>query len=247
MVDDDEQNPFTRPGFITAALVIAIIVVLGIVLALVNATRGDEPDPVTSPTPDQAATSTPTAAQPTGDANSRSICGLKGEKLDGTLTVAPETEWTFVGNVAAPNSGAHGPGAVHAEGFPYCFQRTPEGALFAAANAVALGASPENRAWLEYFTGLGPHRDALIGEGSGGESSDGSRLRIAGFRLLAYDGSTARVDIAGEGSTTSGSVTFSTIYELVWQDGDWRLSADTPTPFNFSTIPNLVGYVPWGS
>ncbi len=240
--DSTEQgpSPFSRPGFIVAALVVALVVVLGIVLAIVNA--GRSPDPATATTPE--ATPPPTSSPSSGEVES--VCGLRGEELDGTVTTPPAADWQYVGTVAYPTSSAVGPGATdQAAGFGYCFQRTPEGALFAAAHALALGFAPENRAWLEYVVAPGPFRDELLTEGTT-SSSEGTRARIGGFRVLSYDGSTARIDLAGEGSTPAGSMTFSVVYELTWHDGDWKVRADTATPFDFSSIPNLAGYVMWG-
>lgn len=242
--DDDEQSPFTRPGFITAAIVIALIVVLAIVLAIVNATRGDAPEPPASASPTPSV-SAPTA-EPSAAAGDSSVCGLKGEELTGTLTTAPDAEWEYQGTVAYPTSGEYGPGARGASGFGYCFQRSPAGALFAAAQAIAQGASPDNSEWLQYFAADGPFRDELLSQEAEASSATGTRLRIAGFRVLAYDGSSARIDLGGDASTASGALNFSAVYELVWSEGDWKVSTETATAFDFATIPNLAGYVSWG-
>lgn len=69
---------------------------------------------------------------------------------------------------------------------------------------------------------------------------------IQGFRILAYDGSSARVDVGSRGSVQGQTVTVSGVYELVWQDGDWKLSTDVPEPLNVAAIPDLTGYIAWG-
>jgi hypothetical protein len=48
--------------------------------------------------------------------------------------------------------------------------------------------------------------------------------------VLAYDGDSARVDIAFRGSSNGQSVTGSAVYELVWADGDWKLDASKSEP-----------------
>lgn len=243
--DDDEQNPFTRPGFIAAAVVIALVVVLGIVLVVVNA-RDDDP----GPTPTSSAS---TSAAPTTDttaaAGGASVCGLDGAELaTAQLTTAPDVdEWAYQGTTAYPVSSVYGPGSTDAAGgFRYCFQRTPAGALFAASFILAAGTDQTSSAWIEYFAAPGPYRDALLQEPSTDTGSTEARLRIAGFRLLAYDGESARVDLALVASTQGETVTASFVYELVWVDGDWKIDTSTPEPGNFSTIPDLAGYVPWG-
>jgi len=246
--DDNEQNPFTRPGFIAAAVLVALVVVLGIVIAIVNATRSDEP----ATAPEASSPSPTTSAAPTSEppdaAGSASVCGLEGESLSGTLSTAPAADWAFQGTTAYPTSAEFGPGETTAEGVRFCFQHSPTGALFAASNALALGSDPVVApAWIKYFAAEGPHREELLAETEGSASTAGTRLRVAGFRILSYDGETARIDLAGEGSTSAGSIYFSAVYELIWQDGDWKANTETAKSFDFATIPNLAGYTTWGA
>jgi len=242
--DEAPQNPFTRPGFIAATVVVAIVLVLGILVAIRTA-GNDDPEP--PPTGGTEATGSATP-EPSAAAAAPSVCGLDGIELEGTVTAPPEAEWAYQGTLAYPTSDEYGPGAADPSGFNYCFQRSPEGALFAAANAIAQGSDVDNNAaWLEYFVAEGPHRDELLSEPGDGTSTTGTRLRVAGFRVLAYDGTSARIDIAGEGSASGGSITFSVVYELVWQAGDWKVSAETATPPDFAVIPDLAGYLSWGA
>lgn len=240
--EENEQSPWTRPGFIASAVVILLIVVAGVVVTVLNLNRGNaDPEPTSTSQP-------PSTAPPTEPAGDASVCGLEGVELSGSLSIAPPAEWDYQGTVAYPTSDEFGPGATDAAGFRYCFQRTPEGALFAASNAIALGSDPAVApAWIEYFAANGPYRDELLADAEAGSSTSGTRLRIAGFRILSYDGETARIDLAGEGSTSAGSIYFSAVYELVWQDGDWKANTETATSFDFATIPNLAGYITWGA
>ncbi|WP_298325101.1 hypothetical protein [Haloactinopolyspora sp.] len=243
--DNEEQSPFTRRGFVAATVVVAVIVVLGVVVGI-NATRDQaSPSPTTEPTDVAAPTDEPSPV-----AGGPSVCGLDGEEL-GTarLTSAPAVdEWQYQGTVAYPVSAEFGPGETDPAGFRYCFQHTPEGALFAAAYAVGVGTDqPVVPEWIKYFTAPGPYRDQLIQEpANNSESSDDVRLRIAGFRLLAYDGHTARVDVALVGSVQGQTVNMSAVYPLVWSNGDWKVSTDTPEPGSVASIPDLAGYIAWG-
>lgn len=247
--EDNEQSPFTRPGFIVAAVVIGLIVVLGVVIGIVNATR-DDPDPAST----SSASTTPTSAAPTSTpteaAGGASVCGLDGEVLDGSLSAAPEAEWQYQDTTAYPTSTEFGPAETNADGVRFCFQHSPEGAVFAAANAVVQGSDSETvGAWLEYFLAEGPNRDAVLSQGAGtGTSGQGARVEVAGFRLLAYDGDTARIDVAVRGSAGGQSVNLSMVYTLVWEDGDWKLSVTDPNaPINVANIPDLMGYISWGA
>lgn len=115
-----------------------------------------------------------------------------------------------------------------------------------AANAVTQGSDPAVvEEWLNYALADGQHHDTLAAEVGASDESD-SRMSIAGFRMLGYDGDTARVDVAI--ATTNGfqAVYISGVYELVWQDGDWKISSDVTEPLEVAAIPNIIDYVPWG-
>ncbi len=244
--DDGQENPFTRPGFIAAAVVIALVVVLGIVLVVVNARDDDDPGPTPS---SPVGTSAAPTTNPTVAAGGESVCGLTGEVLTGTLTTAPDAEWEYQGTIAYPTSTTYGPGDTTPEGVRHCFQHSPEGALFAAANAVVQGSDAGTvGTWLEYFIAEGPHREAVLSAGAGsGTSRSGVRLAIAGFRVLAYDGETARIDVAVRGGTGGQTVNLSMMYALAWENGDWKLAVSDPSaPIDVASLPDVVGYVSWG-
>lgn len=239
-----EQSPWTRPGFIVAAVVVVIIVVVGVVLGVRGMSGTDDAAPAPTSSGDPAAPS-PTATKPVDDKDA-SVCGLDGEKLSGSLSTAPAAQWAYQGSTAYPTSPEFGPAAADPAGFQYCFQRSPEGALFAAAYALAVGTDQTLvPSWIEYFAAPGPYRDQFL-VGSSSDSSAGARMRLSGFRLLSYDGSSASVDLGIVGSTEGQTVTASFIYDLVWVDGDWKLNTAVDDPANFSTIPDLAGYVAWG-
>lgn len=245
--DNEEQSPFTRRGFVAATVVVAVIVVLGLVIVVVNMTR-DDPDP----TPTSSTSAEPTTAAPTSEppeaAGGASVCGLPGEVLEGTLTAAPAAEWEFQGTTAYPTSAEFGPGETNADGVRYCFQHSPEGAVFAAANAVVQGSdATTSPAWIEYFLSTEtPNRSALLDQVAAGSSSS-NRMTVAGFRLLAYDGTSARVDVAVQATGSGNTVLASAVYDLVWEAGDWKLlPQDLSNPLRLAEIPDTAGYIAWG-
>lgn len=244
---NEERSPFTRPGFIVAAVVVALIAVAGIVIAIVSAMGGDsEPDPA-SPSPSSSSPSAVPSPEPSADAGGASVCGLSGEELSGTLSIAPETQWEYHDTMAYPTSEEFGPGATSPEGVRYCFQHSPEGAVFAAANAVVQGSSPDTAsAWIAYFLSEeAPGRDEMLSSESGGTPSD-TRVSIAAFRVLSYDGDAARVDIAVRGVTGGNEVYGSAIFDLVWEAGDWKLlPQNTGDPLRLAQIPDTSGYIVW--
>lgn len=243
--EENEQNPWTRPGFVAAAGVVAVVVVLGVVLAVITALRDDGQDPEATATPTQ--TSAAPTADPTAAAGGASVCGLDGAEMDGSLSTAPTAEWAFQGTTAYPTSGEYGPGESTPAGVRYCFQHSPEGAVFAAANAVVQGSDPGTvGAWLDYFVAAGPSRDAVVNAG-GAAGNTGARVNVAGFRLLSYDGDAATVDVAVRGAIEGQTVNLSMVYDLVWEAGDWKLRVDDPrAPIDVATLPDLAGYITWG-
>jgi hypothetical protein len=254
MAEEQQTSPFAKPGFVVAAVVVGVIVVAGIVLGVMLGTRDDPaPNPATTPPEpatgqvSQSPTTEPTTEPPLDPAQA-SLCGLSGTKLEGRITIAPEATWEYQGTTAYPVSSTYGPGQTDADGVRYCFQHSPVGALFAAANAVVQSTDPAViRPWLDYFVADGPGRDTLLAEPSGFGDATGVRIRLEGFRLLRYDGASAAVDIALSGSM-GGRVTYlSMVYNLVWEDGDWKLTViDPENPVDVAVIPDSGGYIYWG-
>lgn len=241
--DNEKQSPFTRPGFIAAAGVVALIVVCAIILVIVNLSRGN-PEPGPTSTSEPSSTTAPSTPAASGD---ESVCGLGGVELSGSVTTAPAATWKYEGTMAYPTSPTYGPGKTDPAGFRYCFQHSPTGALFMAANAFAQGsASGDSKAWAEYVFAPGPYRDQLLGQSTSTSSTAGTRTTIQGFRILNYDGTNATIDLALSVSTASGTTTVSGVYTLVWSAGDWKVSTDTATPLDVAPIPNVAGYTTWG-
>ena len=242
--ENEKRSPFTRPGFIAAAGVVAVIVVCAIILAIINLSRGDsEPAPAPSTS---APSPTPSTSSPAASGD-ESMCGLSGVELTGTVSAGPPATWEFEGTMGYPTSPTFGPGKTDPAGFRYCFQHSPEGALFMAANSFAQGSgSGDNRAWAEYVFADGPYRNQLLAESTNTSSIAGTRTSIEGFRILNYDGKHATIDLAVSVSTASGTTTVSGVYTLVWVDGDWKVSTENATPLDVAPIPNVAGYTTWG-
>lgn len=250
MSNNSKQSPFTRPGVLVSALVIGLLVVLGLTVVITNVTRTSSDSTPNTSSSDESATVAPSSSAPSSPSETvetDSVCGLPGIVKEGKVSVAPEAEWEYQGTIAYPTSPKFGPGKTSADGFRFCFQHSPEGAVFAAANAVAQGSDPvRSKPWMEYFLAEVPQRDALLKQGGGHSGSQGTRLELVGFRLLAYDGNTARVDVAVRGSAQGQTIYLSIVYYLVWEDGDWKLDVIDPQhPIDVAQIRDLSGYVSW--
>lgn len=254
----EDTGPLAGRGFIASAVLTTLIIVAGAAFSAGIATRDESggQDPASTAAASPHEPPPPPSAPPAPD-GSQSVCGLEGEVL-GTadLTEAPAADsWDYQGTMAYPLSAAYGPGATDPEGFRYCFQHSPEGAVHAAANAAAQASdADESRviAWLDYFLADTPERDELMPRGGASPGSNGAaqgaRLQIGGFRLMSYDGAMAKVDIAITGSINGRAVSLSAVYDLVWEAGDWKLVVNDPdAPINVAQLPHVAGYTPWGA
>lgn len=255
----DGGSVWTSPTFLASGALVALVVVLAAVLAL----SGGKDDPAapsgTAPvasTPAGAPTEATQAPKSPTDPKSDSACGLPAGSQD-VPTEAPATKWELVGKVAAPTARKSvGPGKIASDGLRSCYAHSPVGALYSAANFIAMTASPSLRLRAaKDLIEAGPGQRRAIREVEADTTSDqesaGTSIQIAGYVLRTYDGGTSLVDLAFEGSTLrdGGPVTGYVHIPLAlkWIDGDWKLqnSATGNALDSTSAIPDLSGYTEW--
>lgn len=239
--EDSERNPYTKPGFLISAFVVVVILVVAAVVIVMNLQRG-------STAPSSPSTSPSTVPATPSAEHGASVCGLKGEVTENaTLSRSPQVSWKVQGLLSYPQSEKYGPGATSEDGYRYCFQHSPEGAVVAAANALVQGANATAiRPWLTYFLAESPYRAQIISSSAEMTSDDGMRAEIIGFQLMSYDGKTAQVDIALRGSAQGQEITLSSIYKLKWENGDWKLVTDSADELlNVAAITNTDSYLVW--
>jgi len=241
MSDQPAQSPFRRPPFILAVIVVAVIAILAAVVLISNliGSKDDSTAPTAPPT-SAAPSESPAASDP-----DPSACGLEGYEPTGTVDEVPAPDWALVGAVAAPSDPEVGPGVVADSGYRSCYAHTPTGALFAAANVIAMGS--DNSLGQEIteksvVPGAG-QKAALAQLAQGTPSSSAVRYQIAGYNVLAYDGSTATIDIAVD---SSGKLV-SLVQSLEWSDGDWKivLADNGQSAIPAASLESLGGYTPW--
>lgn len=235
-------GPFRQRGFIAAAAVLALLVLVGVVITVLTVLDDDSPAAREPVSPSSSAEPTETSTDP--DA---SRCGLSGLEKSGTLTEPPaDVTWELVGTIALPSTVGSGPGEASKSGVRYCYAHTPTGALLMAANIFAWNKAADPESVLATSIASGPGHDAaraLLREQSSGNAEDTSRFQISGFRLLSYTGAAAVVDLVLQGS--DGQLVSMPI-ELAWEGGDWRLRLTASgTLFNGQSLPDLTGYFPW--
>lgn len=237
--DPEDTSPWTRPRFVVAAVVVALIAVFAGVLAV---TRPTDEGGAAAPPP-AAATPTVTSSAPADDA---SVCGLEPGGQDVPVTTPPDTEWELVGTVAAPTAPETiGPGVVE-DGLRSCFVRSPLGALYAAANVLATTTvDGQGEALVRNLAAGGEGRDAALAalaEESGGSST---RIQVAGYNFLNYDAASTVIDLAIRAETGAYAHLPLT---MRWEDGDWKVvfPTDGDLAAAVQQLPDLTGYVPWG-
>jgi hypothetical protein len=192
------------------------------------------------PRPDAQHPGAPPARAATGG----SVCGLPAGDQAVPTTTPADTTWQLIGTMAAPTAPHLGPGRFGA-GLPYCYAHSPMGALYAAANFVAVLTDPSLRLpAAKYLTAAGPGRDELIRQSTGPGGPGSSDMQLAGFVVAPnYTADTASVDLA---------IRFGRYYvhlqvPLAWQAKDWKVVIpDDGHPLSgMAQIPDLTNYVPW--
>lgn len=247
MADETEQqNPFKGRGFIISAIVVAVLAIIAVVVIVNGITKPENPATSSTQKPQHSASAAPSA--PSADAGGASICGLNTVKMSGTLSAAPEAQWAYLDTISFPVSKSSGPGNSDPSKTMNCFERTPEGAVFAAAAGMAqLSAPTNNVGWIESNVVAGPVRDQMLAaaRADAGSNDGQSRTTFSGFKLLSYDGDSARVDLGVTGTGKGKTIYMSMIVPLVWESGDWKMEfteADMRSP---AQLPNLAGYAQW--
>lgn len=240
------ENPWLRPGFLVSSCVVAVIAALGIYIGIT--TTGDDHRDLPVQQVSTTSAVRPTAPSDTGTSGGDSICGLadRAEAVD-AIDLRPTT-WRYSNATAYPTSPVYGPGRTSPQGYRYCFQRSPGGALFAAANSLAFDNSSiaEARAWWGYMLADGRYRQARLAD-SYVANDPSERLQIIGYRMMSYTSREAWVDIAVRTSTADGAAVLSVVTHLVWQRGDWRFSTDELESTNVTRISDLTGYTTWSA
>lgn len=240
----DERSPWTQPGFLAAAAVVGIIVVLGVVLAL----TGGSDRTAQTPAPGAPAPATTTTRPVSADPDA-SVCGLPAGDQS-VLSEPPATKWELVGKVAAPTApDTIGPKVIE-DGLRSCFAHSATGALYAAVNAIAMTASSTLR---ERFVrklvvpGVGRDRSLEILREESGATDQDTSLQVAGFAITDSKKRSAVIDLAFHVDNASSAAFTHLELAMRWEDGDWKLSVpDTGQPFDgMERITSLAGYASW--
>jgi hypothetical protein len=247
---DSDESPWTKPWFIASGIVVALIVILGLVLAVVGpgSGGGSADTPSGAPAAPAPATSeTPTTAE--------SACELpRGDQA--IPTSAPDdARWKLTATIAVPTApDTFGPKTVDNK-VPSCFARSPTGALFAAINieaALSVAATertPQQVRVLRQLVADGPGRDAAIASlrRDGPSTGSSAGVQVAGFSVVRYEEGSAVIDLAFRVDRPGAAGYVHATSTMRWERGDWKIVfTQAGKPFDsLQQIGDLVGYVAW--
>ena len=236
-----ESNPFTKPGFITAAALVVALLAAGIVIFLLPKGQGNA-----QPAPAAAETSGPATAGPRSSAGAnKSVCGLPASS-ETALGAAPQSKWELLGTMAVPaEPSTAGPGKVGTDGLRSCFAQSPTGALYATANIWAASFNGYAKQVYLELAADSPSRDkAVHAIQEGKDVGDGAspKVQIAGFIIHSYSPEAAVVELALK-SNDGGYGALST--SLLWENGDWKLDMPAAGGGMVRQISDLSSFIPW--
>ncbi len=243
----ESQEPFALPGMSVVIIGAVLILTVSITVVLDGM---------------------PLRTGATAPAQSVSVChpDKRVIKLGDVRQKAPPVdEWAFdTTPVAYPKSKEYGPwfiehkGAAAAPAYGMCFQRSPEGALFAATHAAAESLQKQpNTEWAEEFVASYAESrseaiDTLTKEdllvSLGYKPEEVKRVEIAGYKYGNYGyGLDASIHIGIRVTDNKDEVTYLTsTYKLVWEENDWKFFPLNPAdPTRTRLVPNLDGYISW--
>lgn len=233
---NEERSPLTKPKFVISAVVVAIIVALGIILALVPKGGG-------TPSPEPTNAGPSTGRSQTSATAAASVCGLPSGDQAKPATEPAGTKWELVGKIAAPTSPKQfGPGKTDPNGLRSCFAHSPTGALFAGANVVILSSSGRNDLVLQYLTVDSPERDKMLLSPSAASNSGSPSFQLAGFKVTDYSGDRAVIEY---GFKVSNGTFGSLPVVLQWADGDWKAVPPASGQPEGKQLAGLSGFIPW--
>ncbi|MCT2043062.1 hypothetical protein M3D15_06915 [Pseudoclavibacter alba] len=243
----DEMKPWWKTWPVLGVAALLVVLALGGGGMILSSKLGEAGGSESVPASPSSGGSEAAPAVPAGDGEA-SVCGLtaREDELGKLETEAPVTEWESLGNqLVTKQNDEHGPGVVEDDGFRYCYARTPEGVLFAAANFVTFGSSSDGNLTSKAAQKLidaGDRQEEF--EAQMKEGGSGGSAPIIAYRVDRYSASSATVTLVleFEGTKVAGTLDFA------WSGGDWKVRAPGTgnVGYRMEKIENLAGYVPWG-
>lgn len=244
-------NPFTERGFVLSGGLLGVGVLCG-VLAVFTASGDGSKNSADSAAPAATAAlrqlppleNCPAAPAPT-DPNA-----ANGESPN-------NASWSSYRGLFVPFSNTSGPLAAQGD-VARCFAHSQAGALMAAVHISARYAlAPDWQAVGQYQMVANSDRDAAMQrraaamgsvsvDPSAGTQLDPQRVRqVTGYQVVSYTDTEATVRILT--ATPSGGTSVSSMYAMVWVDGDWKLRLQPGGSTSMATqeVDSPAGFTAW--
>jgi hypothetical protein len=228
-----------------AILAVAIVAVLGIVVALTGPGSSKQQ---ADPAPSAGATGSGTSSDGGGSTPGAPAC--QPSDTDQSLPATPPADvtWKLVNTVALPASASAGPLVV--DGLvARCYAHTPRGALMAALNEfyrVAVDAPALDVANQQLVPG--PGRDALEAQLKTVDQTPvpGELAQIAGYRIVTYTATTTVVTLVN-GQSSASSLRSQDV-TVQWSGGDWKLTVQPNGQLasTSTSLTSLAGFTVFG-
>ncbi|MFL4905904.1 hypothetical protein ACJ6WF_22690 [Streptomyces sp. MMS24-I2-30] len=239
----EESGPYWRQrGWQLSAGFLALVVVVGAVVALTSG--GDGSAEAAAPTPGPLSGALTKDGRPVG-------CHTDDSAGDALPKAAPkDVTWRTIGVTRVPVSATAGP--TQTKGTPWwCFSHTAMGAVVAAHVITAQTSEPGWQTVVKEQLVAGSGRDMFefTREISGDSASRGVDKSMiasyAGFSVLSCTRTAASVSLLMRNQQGF----MSTSINLRWEKGDWKiLPADSGSLFSKpQSVQNTNDYLVWGS
>ena len=167
---------------------------------------------------------------------------------------APIVEWKYQDQTLWPYpvSEQLGPFQSDKDGYRHCYAHSPSGAVLAAANIAAMMTDhrimTDADSLIKLF-GKGPQyetiKEKLKSETLTHNSSSGVRAELYGFKILDAKETSAIIDLGYQASADGRNINMSIVYNLTWDDGDWKLQSESTVPISSAVLSSFVNYIPW--
>ncbi|TQN28421.1 hypothetical protein FHX37_3766 [Haloactinospora alba] len=254
--------PWASRGFVISAITVAAIFVVGIAVTITTLATDEggqgpnaaDSSPTTGSTPEGGGVPRDEMPEegrtttPKGSDDSASVCGLDGNSDSSFDTFPEDVTWEPVGALEAPHFPGHGPGEVDDNGVRYCYAHSPQGAVAAGLNLIAMSSLSDIRKdVVQRMFAEGEGKEAALEKlKDPSKDEETIRSRLAGVQLVTYNPDYARVDVALQ--IDDPEAISSHVLDLQWSEGDWRVitrpSGEMVVPN--SIVDSLDRYVPTG-
>lgn len=229
-------SPWSRPGFILAAVILGLVLVASVVML---SRPAPAPAPTAAPPP---ATVAPTVSTPA--APSSGCPQLASDELQRgqALSAAPAgTEWSTTAYASLPTIAGQGPALVDPDGYRRCSAHTLTGAALSAANWYGQLIDPKLwEAAVRRGTVLRPETEDQISQmkAQGGPTVPDQPTTVTGLtEVRATSDKTVEVGLV----LVYNGVAMAATLQMEWSGSDW-LAVSPP-----SMSPSVDDYMVWGN